>query len=95
MAAKENPPGPKRDRGGIGRTVVRSPVVVVARHADACPPPLGTHLDASAADAAVLLFLLPMPSLVQPVYLSESILVLLSSSLTWQIRSPAPRRFKT
>ena len=68
--------------GGIGRTVVRSPVVVIARHAEACPPPLGTHLDTSATDAVVLLFLLPVPSLVQPVYLSESILVLISSSLT-------------
>ena len=85
-------PAKKRDGGGIHRAVVRSPAVIVARHAEARPrhqEPASTL----AAYAAVLHFLPPGLSLVQPVYLSDSILVLLSSSSTGHDgdRPPSPR----
>ena len=75
---RRDPPFPKCDGGGIRRAVIRSPAVTVTRYAQARPPPL-VPIRVPTTDAATLLFLPLVLSLVHPaLYLPASIFVLLT-----------------
>ena len=62
---EERPPLSETRRGGHPTHVVRSPVVTIARHAQARPPPL-VPVWVPTTDAAALLFLPPVLSLIHP-----------------------------
>ncbi len=75
---RRDPPFPKCNGGGIRRAVIRSPAITVARHAQACPPPL-VPVRVPTTDADTLLFLPPVLGLIHPaLYLPASIFVLLA-----------------